>query len=498
MAKIQIRNRLRDILNQMYRSGQRNPILVSLCNYEVDANGIDQFNYLDFTLDSADSPNISFLTKSRVEEVGSPGLTTASAFYTSKKRQEARAGKVIGKLFPSIEEKVRTEFVNNLKACALSDRVSVDIYSGEDIKKYYSSKYYHSRAVEGTRLGSSCMRYSDKSSLLDILSDNPQSVELVVAKQHDLVVARALLWNACLVEGNSVKVLDRVYAADGTDHTILTEWMKDKCDYIRKDDLTFKKPNASYGSEDLNLTVPVDRWRYNKYPYLDTFCFIDKTKSCLTNRVPVRSYRTCQDQYGSYKDSDGDYAPYIPPDHVYLAYKGCTRPQEECVEIAGEWYLKTDTITCGACEQPAMPGRCSTVIIDGKSVTACINHFIQYDTPYRRGTRIIIKGMPYIQCVKCAEFHPEGNNNFMENIPICCKCARALPDCSKCGTKIFNNSFYCDLCPEPAKKKRNQSVLPVQIETCANVECDDCGWSGCTCQCEDSSCPDCLCTINFL
>lgn len=227
-----------------------------------------------------------------------------------------------------------------------------EIVDGQKIPYWYDGNRYLSDC--GT-LNDSCMRNVD-SAYFDIYVDNCEM--LILKSDNNLLMGRALIWNT-----NIGKVLDRIY---GSDDTIL----KFK-QYATDNNISFKttqnysdKTGISVNGINTNTSIHVDLKydisKYNYFPYMDTFTYLDDQTAYNTNRGDYCANNTDGTLEG-YNDDNDDYVTdyngdrqhiddvtyvesrneYYPNDdvvwcggHVYL--------ESECVNINGTWYHRDD------------------------------------------------------------------------------------------------------------------------------------------------------------
>jgi hypothetical protein len=142
--------------------------------------------------------------------------------------------------------------------CGVAEFVEV---SGEDIRHYYYEKNYACPSGSG-QLGSSCMRFERCQSYLDLYVNNPRQVSLAVALTEDAkVLARALIWKTTAGE----RIMDRIYGWRGTHEAALAKWATQNGVKANCYDSYKSLPHAG-GS----ITVEVDEWEFDQYPYLDS------------------------------------------------------------------------------------------------------------------------------------------------------------------------------------------------------------------------------------
>jgi hypothetical protein len=120
----------------------------------------------------------------------------------SKSRNPLRINKLINKIFPGkFTDAEKEDFVNKFKAKLTGSEQIMEIVQGDDIKKWYDKKNY---AEEKGQLGNSCMR-SGNYYYFNIYSENPEVCRMVILKDDDKIIGRALLWKIKKCKGYRIK-----------------------------------------------------------------------------------------------------------------------------------------------------------------------------------------------------------------------------------------------------------------------------------------------------
>jgi hypothetical protein len=249
-------------------------------------------------------------------------------------------------------------FVNTYKAKFDSFKTGESRFeevSGEVIKHWYLYRNYEE--VKG-QLGNSCMRTGNCQSFFKIYTENPEVCSLLIFKSkedYDKIAGRALVWKL----SNGRTYMDRVYTVRDSDFQLFEEYAK-KRDWLTEE-------NMSY-SDFSKMTVELKKWKFEEYPYMDTFKCLNVREGYLTSdedRWPSPGFWKLESTSGRY---DGDnlvwsnyHDEYIDRDEavqtlrgdwcledsaVYLEYKdGWTTQDEETVSCSynGENYFLEDT-----------------------------------------------------------------------------------------------------------------------------------------------------------
>lgn len=188
--------------------------------------------------------------------------------FNNKKNKESIdfALTLFKKIKPDFELNLNKEiesFVNIAKAIykQTNDKQlysKISLVSGEDIRKFYLEENYH--FVKGS-LGRSCMRGEEQQDFLDIYVDNSEICQMLVMKEGEKIIMRALLWT--LESGK--KYLDRIYATNESDAIIFMNYAKEQ---------GWSMYNSDFKNNKQVLSLKI-KWLYDEYPYMDTFRFLD-------------------------------------------------------------------------------------------------------------------------------------------------------------------------------------------------------------------------------
>lgn len=211
-------------------------------------------------------------------------------------------------------------WVNKFKAY-FEEIDNIAIVAGDDIKWHYNSKNY-----TGQRGGSlwSCMSGAECQDRLDIYTQNPETVKLVVQydEQHR-VKTRAILWT--LMDGQ--QLMDRIYYQ--TDHS--RNSFAKLCaqnNWLLRDNVANKK-----------FMVPIKSWAHKNYPYLDTMRFIERDGDnfFFTNFIEQSKRNS------AYVIPNGT-AGYTINNHVDVGGKWVPHNKAGICRVTNKGYLKTDLV----------------------------------------------------------------------------------------------------------------------------------------------------------
>jgi hypothetical protein len=235
---------------------------------------------------------ISFVPKSKLE--------LCNGFSEEKFRTKIKVGRFVKKFFKketlqmfSINDSQIEEFVNLFKSYFDNDLSKFKVISGKEIKKWYHVDNYF--APNGCRRGTlwnSCMRYPEKNSYMNIYAENPDLIKMLVnIDETGTVKSRALLWESAQDEnGNTYKVMDRIYSVYEHEVTSFKKWAVEngyiyKYEQSAKSERLFVTPS---GVKEILLKIKLDNWKLRKYPYIDTFKFLNFDDGVLSNNDRFR------------------------------------------------------------------------------------------------------------------------------------------------------------------------------------------------------------------
>lgn len=232
-----------------------------------------------------DGQGWSFLTARTVSQLIRDEDTGEDALWWTGIRTKSKVGRVVRKLFlsahmpepkgPAIDALVRKWEVFNRPG----REYTFKIVQGDDIKYYYLEDQYLSRADS---LGGSCMRHDYCQDYLNIYSENRQC-KLAVLLQAGKVAARCLVWLG--------KYYDRLYSINHYTEDLLRTRCEEEAGLI-----------PCWRSGIGRLSIEVDQADYEFYPYMDTFCYIDREANLIMNAAPADGpYIFAQFLDGSYR-----------------------------------------------------------------------------------------------------------------------------------------------------------------------------------------------------
>ena len=209
----------------------------------------------------------------------------AAGIFT-KSRNEIGLGRFVNKLFPGkYNSKQVEDFVNSFKASLEKSGEHFDLVEGEDIAFWYWHENYKENS--GT-LGSSCM--AEKKNLFDIYTQNKDVCKMLILKEDDKIIGRALIWKLNSIgkknfEGVSEYFMDRQYTIKESDVQKFRNYAIDKGWSYKSynDHHSLGNVNINGENKNLSMSVKVNTKDYKRYPYMDTFRRYDVSDGILHN-----------------------------------------------------------------------------------------------------------------------------------------------------------------------------------------------------------------------
>ena len=209
-----------------------------------------------------------------------PSVIQVSKLWDSNVRYHTKVGKIVRKIFPNMFNDIEiTDFSEEYRKLIVVNKAGGSYLevSGQEI----AEAYLEENAKTSGTLGNSCMRYNKCQSYFKIYTEN-SFCKLGILKSRDKIAARALLWE---VEGKIY--YDRIYYSDNDSN------------YLLENIFISKGYTKIYGG-DQHIKIPISKEvfdSYERYPYLDTFCYYDLCNEVLTNYEP--------ENYHSMRRTDG-------------------------------------------------------------------------------------------------------------------------------------------------------------------------------------------------
>ena len=278
-------------------------------------------------IDNKPMPNPQMYSDDIYEFDLSVGAQSTGVF--TKSRNEVGLGKFVNKIFPGkYNDKQREEFVNLFKSSLDKAGEHFEIVEGEDIEFWYSSKNYKSNSGI---LGNSCM--ASKSGIFGIYTQNQDVCKLLILKEDDKILGRALIWKLnSIKKGNEViegleYFMDRQYTIKDSDVQKFIKYAKEKgwCYRSYNNHYSYNTVTIDGEEKHLDMIIKVATKDYKRYPYMDTFKRYDVSNGLLYNNgdngAEYEGQYILEDTGGGYYEIEGGlysewYDSRIPEDEA--------------------------------------------------------------------------------------------------------------------------------------------------------------------------------------
>ena len=231
---------------------------------------------------------------------------------------------------PQIEKFVNT-YKNAWDKSFKKTSEGIHVVSGEEIRNWYLFDKY---VPGGGQLNSSCMRYRETQSFLNIYTENPDVCQLVIlVDDKNRLLGRALLWKLIPGCNKYGYYLDRIYTRFDNDAEKIADWYKD---FIKATDDNYKSHSIGRTS---GSKVQLKNWKFKEYPYMDTLSVLDYEDGILgTYEIEDRSKL----QY-HIQNTEGE--PSVPNHDWSDHYQRWISNRESVyVNSLGDYYLESDCV----------------------------------------------------------------------------------------------------------------------------------------------------------
>jgi len=264
-----------------------------------------------------------WIEKVALSEESTPWKKQRTDLYIGRfvNRVSEKGGK---KLEPSEIEK----FVNTYKSkfdSIKSGESRFEEVSGEIIKHWYNNQNYEQ---ERGQLGNSCMRSPGCGNFFKIYTENPEVCSLLILRSdenYDKICGRALVWKL----SNGITYMDRVYVINDSDFQSYEDYAK-KRNWQFEDNMDYREFNR--------MIVKLKHWKFDQYPYMDTFKCLNVNEGYLTSdedKWPSSGFWKLQDTSGGY---DGD-------NLVWSSYHDEYIDRDDAVQtLRGDWIYEEDSV----------------------------------------------------------------------------------------------------------------------------------------------------------
>jgi hypothetical protein len=291
--------KLKDIFKKGGRSGAIAEQILNIIESEQWFNSGDvKQNYFDIT---SEEDKVSFINNHKVLAADYDEDEHPEFPYSMPGRGEIKIGRIVKYLYKlrnmSLPDSDLESFVNLWKSSNTENSIEFKLVSGSDISKYYKEDNYYTR---NGSLGGSCMK-EEGNSTFKLYSENDSVKLLIYVDSDDKIHGRALVWKLKTSPCESQYFMDRVYSNRDSDINRFREFA-DSNNWMYK-----KKMNSHldtnvlfvYKGQEVSGEIKVEvKGDFRKYPFVDTLCFLSKSKDILSNLPDKKSWKL-HSVYGS-------------------------------------------------------------------------------------------------------------------------------------------------------------------------------------------------------
>lgn len=296
--------------------------------------------YFELDLSEDCDQSISYYDENRFNAV----LNGKKDINDSNFRYRMKFGKFLSKL--GYNQQDIEKYFNKFKPL----KGTFEFVNGEDIPYWYNENRYES---DSDTLNGSCMGNKD-AEYFEIYEDNCEM--LILKTEHNTIMGRALIW-----ETSIGKVMDRIYGNDVTVEQFKQYAIDKGITYKTEQNYSNKTSfviNGIIQNLSLSIDLKYDISRYNYFPYMDTFTYLDDQVVANTNIYNYAANNTDGTLEGY---NDGDYVidyngerqlsenvTYIDqlgeyyPDHMIRDTRNGVFLADECVQIGYNYYHRDD------------------------------------------------------------------------------------------------------------------------------------------------------------
>jgi hypothetical protein len=285
--KLVISKELKDVLLEFESESVVARLLLAKENGELVA---DPINYI--SVSEQDTTKISYLSSDRIEKIKKSVDTSLldremyvnHSLWHSSIRFCARPGSFITKIFKNVDAREVEKFSNLYRANINRPKFRLKVVTGETLRGFYN---YETYAGEGRgTLGNSCMKHECCQQFFNMYVDNKDVISmLVMLDDNDMLMGRALLWNY-----ESHKIMDRIYTTCDEDLAFyFKKWATDN-GYLYKSEQNWYNTlffeSLGNKKQELRIDIKLKYSDHSRYPYVDTFKWINLETGTLHNYIP--------------------------------------------------------------------------------------------------------------------------------------------------------------------------------------------------------------------
>ncbi len=208
-----------------------------------------------------------------------------------------------GKLL-NIKDSSKVDAISTcLEAFRIKEEISFKEKKGKNSHKLFNTGLF--KLGGGTyNLSMECMNQSKSQKFFDILTENPNQISVFYSFRKSVPSKQNVSGFTILFNVNGVIYYDRIYGYDKTD-AILIELECQKRGWKNIYDPNYFHKNDDYIPKE-KLVIQLENWKFDYYPYFDSFRFLDLKNGKLYNYRKKWNLIKLDDTSGGYYDIKRD------------------------------------------------------------------------------------------------------------------------------------------------------------------------------------------------
>jgi hypothetical protein len=381
---------------------------------------------------------LSYFTAQKIEQIIADGqYTKCLNAYREKFGIVAKAGKVIGRIFPDLPADKIGALVN-------------EIFADDEIKTIEISDKPSEIYTTASENFGSCMADMNKDTF-EIYDDN---CKILYTKKDGVITSRALLWENIEFPslGKTLSFIDRVFPREKAE--IYKAYALKNDHVVRSKHILGYRDDFIYNGKEFRdeiykeLKYRVDA--YDALPYIDTLTCTDGDNN-LSN---LRGCHLIQETDGAplLGSSCDQCGRSIHEDETYYSESGNMTLCQYCcdnyyvwVDSENDYISQDETFYCADCGEYHLTS-CATETASGDYVcSTCLENNYRY-------------------CDDCSEWHHLDNTTILHSGDyVCNDCIENYVFCEECQecythdeTKEFNGVTYCEDCCDYIKEEHEK------------------------------------------
>ena len=247
--------------------------------------------------------------------------------------------------FFKLKDSTRAEIITTyIKAFSIKDDITFEEKRGKNSHKLFNTGL-HDRDGGTFNLGDDCMRLPESQDCFDILTKNPNQINVIYSFRKSVASKKNVSGFTLLFNVDGQIYYDRIYGYNKED-VILLELECVKRGYQNiydREYFTSNDLNRNFYIPKKKLGIQLENWKFKKYPYFDSFRFLDIKTGMLYNYLKdIKLYKLADsDSKGRLFDFELD--DYVNPSDLsnnktHKKIKRCIK----CLESDNYPFIKFD------------------------------------------------------------------------------------------------------------------------------------------------------------